>query len=152
MSVVLSTYSGKDLNFSLANPLVPTLQVAGIAAQGVAQITVRMTVTQSSLQTGMDGSVVPSVIPGDMGEIEIQVWQTSTIHQQLLTWYNALKSARDLGDVSEWFGATVLVQNIVDGSSHSATGVGPAKVPDKTYAEQAGRITWVLMAANITNQ
>ncbi len=152
MSNVLVTYSGKDLNFALAHPLIGTIQASGVQEQGIAQVTVRMSATQSVMQVGMDGAVVPSVVPGDQGEIEIQVWQTSTLHQEFLAWYNALKAARDAGDVSQWFGATLLVQNIVDGSSHTATGVAPQKVPDKTYAEQAGRVNWILVAANITNE
>lgn len=152
MSNVLVTYSGKDLNMAFSHPLIGVIQASGVAAKGIAQINVRMAQAQSVLQVGMDGAVVPSVIPGDQGEIEIQVWQTSTIHQQLLAWYNAVKAARDAGDVSQWFAATLLVQNTVDGSSHYATGVGPSKVPDKSYQEQAQRVSWVLMACDISSE
>lgn len=152
MSAILTTYSGKDLNFSLSSPFSGPIQAAGINEQGIKQIVVRMSVVQSVLQTGMDGSVQPSVLPGDMGEVELQVWQTSPIHQALLAWYNFLKAARDTGDVSNWFGSSVLIQNIVDGTSHLATGVGPQKVPDKTYGDQAQPVTWILMACNIVNQ
>ena len=110
-----------------------------------------MSVNQSVIQIGMDGAVVPSVLSGDQGEIELQVWQTSTLHQQLMAWYNGLRSARDAGDVSQWFGANVVIQNIVDGSSHYAKGVAPVKVPDKTYQEQAQRVTWVLVACDISS-
>jgi hypothetical protein len=149
---VLTTYSGIDTNFSLVHPLIAAIQADGVSSKGIAQITVRMSQTQSVMQVGMDGAVVPSVIPGDQGEIELQVWQTSTLHQELLAWYNAVKAARDAGDVSTWFSATVVIQNIVDGSTHTATGVGPMKVPDKQYAEQAGRVSWVLAAANISSE
>ncbi len=152
MSRILTTYSGRDTNFSFTHPLIGVIQCAGIAEMGLAQLTIRMTTDQSSVQVGMDGAVVPSVIPGDQGEIELQVWQTSTLHQDLLAWYNALRAARDAGDVSQWFGGTFLAQSIVDGSSHLATGVAPVKVPDKTYAEQAQRVTWVLRACNIVSQ
>ena len=147
------TYSGKDLNGSVNNLYAPGgIQFSGIAESGVAQVTVRMTQTQSSLQVGMDGAVVPSVIPGDQGEIEISVWQTSTLHQEFLALYNALKTQRDLGDVSQWFGTTILIQNIVDGSSHLGTGCGFSKVPDKTYTEQAQRVNWTFMCSTIINQ
>lgn len=152
MSKVLVTYSGKDLSFSLVHPLVGPIMADGVASKGIAQASIRMTQDQAQLQVGMDGAVVPSVVPGDQGEIELQVWQTSTIHQQLLAWYNAVKAARDAGDVSQWFAATVIVANTVDGSSHTATGVGPSKVPDKTYQETAQRVTWVLRACNISNE
>ncbi len=149
---ILATYSGKDTNFAFAHPLIGTIQAAGVAEQGLDQVTIRMTQNQSVVEVGMDGAVIPSVIPGDNGEIELQVWQTSTLHQQLLAWYNAVKSARDAGDVSQWFSGTLVVQSIVDGSSHYANGVAPQKVPDKAYQKQAQRVTWILVACNITHQ
>ena len=82
----------------------------------------------------------------------MQVWQTSTLQQELLAWYNLLKAARDTGDVSNWNTTTIFIQNIVDGSSHMATGVAPTKVPDKAYATEAGTINWVFRACNIVNQ
>jgi hypothetical protein len=152
MSKQLTTYSGMDLNFALAHPLIGTIQASGVAAKGIKSVSIRMAVDQSNIQVGMDGAVVPSVIPGDQGEIEIQVWQTSTLHQDLMAWYNAVKSARDAGDVQQWFSATLLVASIVDGSSHTCTGVAPAKIPDKPYQEQAQPVSWQLRACNITNE
>lgn len=149
---ILKTYSGKDLNGSVTNQYNgTTIQISGTAETGVAQVTVRMTTDQASLQVGMDGTIVPSVIPGDQGEIEIQVWQTSTIHQQFLALYNSLKTQRDLGNVQWWFGNTIYLINTVDGSVHYATGAGFMKVPDKTYQEQAQRVSWVFRCANINN-
>jgi len=152
MSAILSTYAGISLNGAISHIYIGTIPLVGVAEQGVAQVTVRMTTTQSVMQVGMDGAVVPSVVPGDQGEIEIQVWQTSTIHQDLLAWWNALTAARDAGDVSQWFTGTCFLSNTIDGSSHYATGVAPQKVPDKTYQEQAQRVPWILTAANIVNE
>jgi len=151
---ILSTYSGRNVFGALSNlALNINIPIAGIAAQGIAQITVRMTVTQSVLQVGMDGAVIPSVVPGDQGEIEIQVWQTSTIHQSFLAWYNALKAARDAGNVQPWYSSALVLQGLPpDTWTHYCTGVAPAKIPDKSYAEQAGRVSWVLVAANITSE
>lgn len=152
MSKQLVTYSGKDVNFAANLPFVGVIQAAGVAEQGLASVTIRMTVNQSVIQVGMDGAVVPSVLSGDQGEIELQVWQTSTLHQQLMAWYNGLRAARDAGDVSQWFSGNVVVQNIVDGSMHNLKGVAPTKVPDKVYQEQAQRVTWVLVACDISSQ
>ena len=142
MSVVLATYSAKDLNFSLQSPIGATIIAAGVAEKGFNEIAVRMTTDQTVLKVGADGAVVPSAVPGDQGEIEMQVWQTSTLQQQLINWYNLLKAARDAGDVT----------NIADGSSHMATGVAPIKVPDKTYSAEAQTVNWVFRACNIVNQ
>ena len=152
MSVVLSTYSAKDLNFSLISPIGANIVAAGVEEKGFNEISVRMTTDQTVLKVGADGAVVPSAVPGDQGEIEMQVWQTSTLQQELLAWYNLLKAARDTGDVSNWNTTTIFIQNIVDGSSHLATGVAPTKVPDKAYATEAGTINWVFRACNIVNQ
>lgn len=147
----LGTYSGKDLNFSLSSQVTGTIQAAGIQTTGVKQLTIRMTVDQTLMETGMDGSVAVSAIPGDYGEIEIQVWQTSPLQAQLLTWYDALVSARNTGDVSNWATSTVLIKNIVDGSQHTCSGVCPTKFPDKQYGTQAVTCNWVLKSAQITN-
>jgi|SRR6185437_1472870 len=152
MSNILSTYSGRDTNIAITHPLFTPIQAAGIASLGLNQATIRMTQDQASLKVGMDGAVVPSVIPGDQGEIELQVWQTSTLHQLLLAGYNLCKAARDQGDVSNWFAGTIVVVNIVDGSSHHATGVGFKKVPDKTYQTEAQVVTWVFAACNIVSE
>lgn len=153
MANILTTYSGKDVNGSIINAFAgASIQMAGIAELGVAQITVRMTTDHSSLQVGMDGAVVPSYIPGEQGEIEIQVWQTSTIHQQLLALYNVLKVQTDLGNVQPWFSTGIFIQSVVDGTSHTATGCGVMKVPDKTYGEQAQRVNWMFKCSNIINE
>lgn len=152
MSLVLATYSGKDVNFSLTSPLTGTVQFSGISGTGLAAIRINMTTEQTTMQVAMDGSVVPSAVPGDQGIIEIEVWQTSSLQQQFLAWYNALKSARDAGDVENWAGSTIFVNSIVGNATHQASGVAPSKVPDKSYAEQAGRVTWRFMCANIVNQ
>lgn len=152
MSNILTTYSAKDLNFSLISPLGANIMAAGVDEKGFNEIVVRMTTDQTVMKVGADGAVIPSAIPGDQGEIEFQVWQTSTLQQQLLQWYNALKAARDAGDVSNWNTTTIFIQNIVDGSSHMCTGVAPIKVPDKSYTTEAQTVNWVFRAANIVNQ
>jgi hypothetical protein len=86
-----------------------------------------------------------------MGVVELQVWQTSTLQQQLLAWYNACKAAREQGDVSNWAGASVLIQSIVTGATHIGSGVAPTKVPDTPYGTQAGKCVWRLMCANLIN-
>lgn len=152
MSNILTTYSGRDVNFSLVSPISAPVQAAGINSTGVFQISVSMTVEQTVMETGLDGSVAVSAVPGDMGVVELQVWQTSTLQQQLLAWYNACKAARDQGDVSNWAGASILVESIVTGAKHIAnSGVAPTKVPDTPYGTQSGKTVWRLMCANLIN-
>jgi len=135
----------------MVHPLIDPIQVAGTSALGLNKITVRMLQDQTSTKVGGDGAVIISAIPGDQGEIDVEVWQTSTLHQQFLAWYNQCKAARDQGDVSVWAGAKVVVWNAVDGSKHIAIGVAPKKIPDKTYEAEAQTITWTLVCADITS-
>lgn len=151
MSTALPTYSASDLNFSLTHPYVGAITAAGIAEKGWTKMVVRMSVDQTVMKTGADGATAVSAIPGDWGEIEFEMWQTSTLHKQLLTWYNSVKAARDQGDVSQWASALIFVQNIVDGSSHNCVGCAPTKVPDKTYETEAQTVGWVFRCANITH-
>lgn len=148
----LTTYSALDLNFALNSQVGISISAAGIQEQGWNKMMVRMTVDQSSIKVGADGAVVISAIPGDNGEIEIEVWQTSTLHAQLLAWYNLLRTLRDQADVSNWATSTIYIQNIVDGSSHQAVGVCPTKVPDKAYEAEAQTVNWVLKCGQIINQ
>ncbi|CAK9249990.1 unnamed protein product [Sphagnum jensenii] len=77
---------------------------------------------------------MPTFIAGDSGNIEIEVQQTSTAHQFLLTWLNTLKTAANNGDLSQWAGTTAIFRTNLSGSIHQASGISPMKVPDKTYA------------------
>jgi Protein of unknown function (DUF3277) len=95
--------------------------------------------------------VMPSYIAGDNGACTIMVQQTSILHLELLALYNLLKIAADNGDVSNWAASALSLRNTVDGSQHILRGVSFSKIPDKTYAAQGGKLTWVLMACDIQN-
>src|ERR1035441_1951146 len=82
-NIVPTTYSGQDTNGTLSSPLVPPIVFSGIAGKGLNQINVRMTTDHADLKVGMDGAVIVSYRPGEQGEIEVQVWQTSNLHRQL---------------------------------------------------------------------
>jgi hypothetical protein len=151
MSRVLSVYSGKDISISAVNAaLGVNIQVAGVAENGLNQTTVRLLTDHVLMKVGADGAVVPSYIPGDNGEIEIQVWQTSILHAALLAWFNSVSSAARAGDVSNVFAGQVLIASTVaGGSSHFAEGCCPVKVPDKVYGTEAQPVSWVIRAASI---
>ncbi|HEX4209512.1 MAG TPA: phage protein, partial [Candidatus Binataceae bacterium] len=102
--------------------------------------------------TAADGSVMVSYIAGDSGAAAIEVQQTSDLHSFLLIWFNAVKTAADLGDVTNWAAGVLSLRNIVDGSIHTLTGVSPSKVPDKVYQAQGQKITWTLMAAAVISE
>jgi hypothetical protein len=149
----LVTYSAKNTNFSLAHPLAAgPIQAAGVSAKGVNSYSIRMGVEHANLQVAADGGIVPSWVPGEWGDIEISMYQTSTLHQDFLALYNAIKAAADAGDTSQAFAGTVVLVSIVDGSVHTATGVGFQKIPDKAYGAQAAAINWVLRACDVASE
>jgi hypothetical protein len=87
-----------------------------------------------------------SKMAGENGTISIEVQQTSDLHAWLLDTYNLVNFTPD---TSQWAGMSMMLRNIVDGSSHVASGMSFQKVPDKSYQAQGQRVTWVLMAADI---
>lgn len=148
----LTTYSGIDTNFAFNHPISGPIVADGVSSTGLEQIIIRMATTRSLLKVGMDGAVVPSVIPGQQGEIELQVWQTSTLHKDLQDWYNSLLAAESQGDVSQWFSGTAVIINTVDGTTHTARGIGPQKTPDKTYQKEVQLVTWIMVACDLQSE
>lgn len=140
-------YSFKDVTFAFAHPLVQDFVSAGQV--GLGQLVVAMAAERTTHDRSSDGTIMVSYIPGDDGAIQVEVQQTSIIHQVLLNWYNIIKIAADNGDVSNWASGVVTVRSLTDGSLHILSGVSPSKIPDKPYAAQGQKITWTLMAADI---
>ena len=54
--------------------------------------------------------------------------------------------------MSGWASTAIAFRTLLDGSTHIATGISFAKIPDKPYHAQGQKMTWRLMAANIINQ
>jgi hypothetical protein len=146
-----TTYSFKSLSGAFIHPLVGSFPIGG-GNVGMGQITISMTIDRTTHDVAADGSVMVSYIAGDNGMVSIEVQQTSALHSFLLGWFNACKTAADLGDVIMWTAAAFSVRNILDGSTHAMSGISPGKVPDKVYASQGGKITWTLPCAKIINE
>lgn len=144
-----STYSFKDTSGSFQHPLTGAFAFAGQIGMG--QFTVSMSTEQSAHDLAADGSIMISAISGDNGTVAIEVQQTSDLHAFLLAWYNTVKTLKDNGDVTNWATASLTLRSIVDGSTHICRGITPQKIPDKVYAAQGQRLTWVLMCADIQN-
>ena len=141
------TYSFKNTIGAFAHPLVGAFSFAGQIGAG--QFVVTMATERTVHDTAADGTVMPSYLAGDSGSVSIEVQQTSDFHAFLMEWYNAAKTQADGGDVSNWANATLTIRSTVDGSTHICSGGSPSKIPDKVYAAQGGRLTWVLMFADI---
>ncbi len=145
----MKTYSFKDLTGAFTHPLAGDFAFFGQV--GLGQITIVMNTEKTTHDVSADGTVMPSAISGDNGQASIEIQQTSILHKFLLDWYNLIKTAMDSNDVSTWAGASMTLRSTTDGSSHVLQGISPAKIPDKPYAAQGQKVTWILMAADIQN-
>lgn len=149
MAAIGTTYSFKDLSGAFTSPVAGAFIFAGEIGQG--KVVVTNTVEHGQMETAPDGTVMPIFLAGDNGVISIECQQTSAIHKFFLQWVNLLKTLANGGDVSNWATSSALFRNVVDGSSHTATGICPQKVPDKSYAANGTMITWMLLVANLVN-
>lgn len=144
-----TTYSFKSLVGVLTNAVFGvTIPLTG-GNIGIGEITVRMTQDRTVHDVAADGTVMPSYVAGDNGDIEIAVQETSSIHSQLLALYNLCVLGANNYDVLGWAATSISFTFLIDGSTHVATGVSFRKIPDKPYQAHGSRITWSLMAASI---
>jgi hypothetical protein len=144
-----STYSFKDVVGSFTHPLAGVQLFAGQIGMG--QFIIKNTTERTIHDLASDGTIMISAIAGSNGEIEIEAQQNSIIHHFLLNWFNVLSVLLGNGNVTNWASASVVIRSQLDGSTHLLTGVSPAKIPDKTYTAQGGKVTWRLMAAEVIN-
>lgn len=147
----MTTYSFKDLTGAFVHPFVGSYILGG-GNVGLGSVTISMTTDRTVQDVAADGSIMVSYIAGDNGMVSIEVQQTSDLHNFLLNWFNACKTAADLGDVTLWAAGTLSFRNVLDGSFHTITGISPGKVPDKVYQAQGQKITWTLPAARVISE
>lgn len=145
------SYSFKDLVGVLTNPTVGVSFPLTGGNIGLGQVTIEMTTDRTVHDLASDGTIMPSYIAGDNGLVTIEVQQTSLLHKALLSLYNTLVTAANLDDVIGWAATRLSFRTLNDGTTHTCTGVSFSKVPGKVYQAQGQKITWQLMAANITN-
>jgi hypothetical protein len=118
---------------------------------GAGSFTIRMTTTRTAQDVAADGTIMPSYIAGNNGELDIQVQETSILHHALLSLYNLCILAANNDDVSGWAATAISFVLLVDSSTHTLTGVSFDKIPDKPYEAAGQKITWKLVACDITN-
>ena len=145
------TYSFKSLTGVLTNDVFGVSIPLTGGNIGVGSFTIRMTTGRTAHDVGADGTVMPSYIAGDNGEVDIQVQETSSVHSALLALYNQCVLAANNDDVSGWAATAISFTLLIDGSTHTLTGVSFDKIPDKPYEAAGQKMTWKLMAANIVN-
>ena len=145
------TYSFKSLVGVLKNSIVGVVIPLTGGNIGLGGITIRMTTSRTVHDVAADGTVMPSYVAGANGEVDIEVQETSILHKALLTLYNALVLQADLDDILGWAATSISFALLIDGSTHVLTGVSFDKIPDKPYQAAGQKMTWKLLAANISS-
>lgn len=145
------TYSFKSLTGVLTNDVFGVSIPLTGGNIGAGSFTIRMTTARTAQDVAADGTVMPSYIAGDNGEVDIQVQETSILHSELLALYNQAVLAANNDDVSGWAATSISFTLLIDSSTHTLTGVSFDKIPDKPYEAAGQKITWKLMACNIIN-
>jgi Bacteriophage KPP10, Structural protein ORF10 len=146
-----TTYSFKDLVGALTNPIFGVAFPLSGGNLGFGALTITMATERTTHDVAADGTVMPSYVAGDNGDVAVEVQQTSPLHHLLLSLYNQCVTAANNDDVSGWASTTIAFRTLLDGSTHIASGISFAKIPDKPYQASGQKITWRLMAANIIN-
>ena len=146
-----NTYSFKALTGVLVNPVFGiTIPLTG-GNIGAGQFVIRMLTERSAHDVAADSTVMVSYMAGDNADLDIEVQESSLLHQELLNLYNLCVLAAEADDVSGWAATTISFRMLTDGSQHYLSGVSFKKIPDKPYAAAGQKITWGLMAANAVN-
>lgn len=145
-----TTYSFLDTVATFVSPIFGTFSLGGGLANGIGEFRIINATDRTSHNVSSDGVVLVNYIAGSNGTLEISMQQTSGLHKFLVGWYNALITAADAGDVSQWASSFMTITNIVDGSQHNLSGISPLKVPDKTYGKENTNLTWHLMVAQMS--
>jgi hypothetical protein len=149
MSLIVPTYSFKDLTGAITTPYNGVLTVGG--QLGVGSVKFTNTLDHTVISQAADGATMPSFLAGDAGMLDIECQQTSIVHHFLLDWFNSLKTAAMGDDVSGWAASQAYFRALTDGSIHQGLGLCPTKVPDKVYAAAGAMITWNLIVCSLTN-
>lgn len=144
------TYSFKDLVGAFAHPDAGVFQFYGEA--GIDRVTITMATERTTHQVASDGAVQVTYRAGDNGHATIETQQTSPLHAFLVNWANILQTNADIGNLTNYAAATIKLVSVLNGATHSLTGVSPSKQPDKPYGAEGANVTWTLLAANIVNE
>ena len=117
-----------------------------LSSQGLGKISITHAGDLSSHTATADGYVVVNRLRSNHGIVTLEVPQNSSADEFLRRWARYLKNTQ-----CYLFAITAL--NIVDVGGNFTIyceGVTPQKIPDRSYDQTTGNVTWTLLAANIS--
>lgn len=142
-----TTYSFRDVNGAIVPSSAAPFILQG-GNLGVGQFVVSNDAEHTTHDVASDAAVMVSFIDNDTGALTIECQQTSLLDQYLVTTFNILKTLAQNGDSTAWAGTTIMMRN--PQHTHTLKGVSFTKIPDRTYTAQGSKLTWKLMAAQVT--
>ena len=117
-----------------------------LSSQGLGKISITHAGDLSSHTATADGYVVVNRLRSNHGMVSLEVPQNSTADEYLRRWARYLKNTQ-----TYLFAITAL--NIVDVGGNFTIyceNVTPQKIPDRTYDQTSGMVTWTLLVGNIS--
>lgn len=139
----VKTYSFSDVNLTLSHPSLGQISTNGM---GLGTIQVSMRTDRTSVEVASDGTPVVSKIKDRTGTLAVTAQQTSDLNNNLRKWYNYLESAA----TSEWSLIKAVITSKQTGDQDIMNGGSIVKLPDKSFEQTAGNITWNFLFADVT--
>lgn len=137
------TYSFVDVQASITGP-GGFFQLGYGEATAEEGITVAMANDKNTMTVGSDGSGQHSLRADNSGQITLRYLKTAPVNRTLMALYNAQRI-----DSRLWGKNVITVTQSVAGDVVAATQCAFKKVPDLTYATEAGIVEWVFDCVRI---
>jgi len=138
--VTQSTYGIEDLNAVISHPAFGSFQLNGA---GIVSVTFGRATDTAQQDVAADGSVMTSKISAKNGPVTIVLQQTSDAAMWLTRLFNYLENSPS----SEFTRTVISASSKAMGTSHTATGCAPQKMPDSAYGAQGAQETYTFLAA-----
>lgn len=139
----MPAYSFADVQVTIIGPgLVVSLGAgSGSAEEG---ISVEMTEDKNTMTIGADGSVMHSLHAGNGGTATVRLLKTSPSNAVLSTAYNFQRTS-----AANWGQNTIVISNLQTGDVITSQECAFSKMPNLTYAKEAGTNEWAFAAGSI---
>lgn len=133
----MTTYSFQDFTMTLTGPggSIPLGDGSGDAKEGV---TFELVENTNTMTIGADGTPMHSLNASKGGRATVRLLKTSPTNGLLAAMYAFQRTSS-----ANWGQNTVAASDIVRGDQYSCQQVAFQKLPNNTYAMEAGMIEWV---------
>lgn len=139
----MSTYSFLDTTATLTSDDA-TIDIGFGAAVAKEGITFAMATDKNTMTIGADGQGMHSLHADKSGQVTLRVLKTSPVNAQLKNLYDLQQN-----NTKKWGKNTITFNHTGSGDNGTASKCAFKKVPDLTYADEAGTVEWVFDAIAI---